>query len=194
MCTEDLTDEDLSAFTASRLIPLGKKTGVRPIAVGEVFRRLICKAIMRVIERDVLCATAPLQVCVGVPSACEATIPSMDRLFRDRNVQGILLIDASNAFNSLNRSAALHNVSRCCPALTQIFQNTYTWPIRLFVANSGEILSEEGTCQGDPLAMAIYAVATVPLIKRLADACPTTTQCWYADDDGAADTLVSLRR
>ena len=116
---------------------------------------------MRVIERDVLCATAPLQVCMGVPSACEAAIHSMDRLFRDRNVQGILLIDASNAFNSLNRSAALHNVSRCCPALTQIFQNTYTWPIRLFVANGGEILSEEGTCQGDPLAMAIYAVATV---------------------------------
>ena len=81
---------------------------------------------MRVIERDVLCATAPLQVCVGVPSACEAAIHSMDRLFRDGNVQGIFLIDASNDFNSLNRSAALHNVSRCCPALLQNFQNTYT--------------------------------------------------------------------
>ena len=126
---------------------------------------------MRVIERDVLCATAPLQVCVGVPFAYKAAILSMDRLFRDFNVQGIFLTDASNAFNSFNRPAALHNVPHCCPALAQIFQNMYIRPIRLFVANSGEILSQEGTCQGNPLKMAIYAVSTIPFIKGLAGAC-----------------------
>ena len=44
--TADLTREDFSAFTAIRLIPLDKKPGVRPIAVGEVFRRIICKSVM----------------------------------------------------------------------------------------------------------------------------------------------------
>ena len=87
--------------------PLGsvfnKKPGVRRIAVGEVFWRIICKAIMKVIERDVLCATAPFQTCVGVPSACEAAVYSMNRLFRQLSVQGILLVDVSNAFNALNR-------------------------------------------------------------------------------------------
>ncbi len=194
LCTADLTGEDLSAFTASRLIPLNKNPGVRPIAVGEVFRRLICKAVMKVIEEDVLLATAPYQVCVGVPSACEAAVHTMDRLFRNPSIEGILLVDASNAFNALNRSAALHNIPRLCPALAQVFTNTYNDPIRLFVSGGGEISSEEGTCQGDPLAMAAYAVAISPMIKRLGQTCPSTTQCWYADDDGAADDLVSLRQ
>ena len=49
-------------------------------------------------------------------------------------------------------------------------------------------------CQGDPLAMAIYAVAIMPMIQHLSRVCPTTTQCWYADDDGASDNLSVLRR
>ena len=80
----------------------------------------------------------------------------MDRLFRQESVQGILLVDASNAFNSLNRAAALHNIPRVCPSMAQVFANTYTKPVRLFV-DGDEILSEEGTCQGDPLAMAAYS-------------------------------------
>ena len=108
-----------------------------------------------------------------------------------RVVQGILLIDTSNAFYSLNRIAALHNIQQTCPALSQVFENTYAKPVRLFV-DGKEILSKEGTCQGDPLAMAAYAVATVPLIKQLERTCPSTTQCWFADDDGAASDLASL--
>ena len=60
MCVSDLTNVDLSAFTATRLIPLDKKPGVRPIAVGEVFRRIICKSVMKVIQYDVLSCTAPV--------------------------------------------------------------------------------------------------------------------------------------
>ena len=75
---EDLTGEDLSAFTAARLIPLDP--GVRPIAVGEVCQRIIRKSVMQVVERDVMCATAPLQMCVGIPSVCEAVVHAMDRL------------------------------------------------------------------------------------------------------------------
>ena len=42
LCIADLSGQDLLAFTAARLIPLDKRPGVRPIAVGEVFRRIIC--------------------------------------------------------------------------------------------------------------------------------------------------------
>lgn len=194
LCTDDLSEVDLSAFTAARLIPLDKRPGVRPIAVGEVVRRIICKAIMKVIERDVVLATAPRQVCVGVPSACEAAVHAMESLFGRPEVEGILLVDASNAFNSMNRAAAKHNISRLCPALSGVFNNTYAKPVRLFVTGGGEITSREGTCQGDPLAMAFYAVAITPLIQQLQNECPSTNQCWYADDDGAADKLVLLRR
>ena len=102
LCITDMTGEDLSVFTAARLIPLDKNPGVRPIAVGEVFRRIICKYIMKVIEQDAFTSTAPLQVCVGMPSACEAAVHVMDTLFRRPFIQSILLVDASNAFNALN--------------------------------------------------------------------------------------------
>ena len=49
------------AFLACRLIPLNKNPGVQPIGVGEVLRRIIGKAIMTVVNSDVLKATgAPL--------------------------------------------------------------------------------------------------------------------------------------
>ena len=50
-------------------------------------------------------------------------------------------------------------------------------------------LSAEGTTQGDPLAMSMYALAVVPLINRLyylAD------QIWYADDASASGTISQL--
>ena len=83
----------------------------------------------------------------------------MSGLFEKPGVEGVLLVDACNAFNSLNRKAALHNIPRICPALAKIFANTYSTPIRLFVSGGGEVLYQEGICQGDPLAVAIYAVA-----------------------------------
>ena len=135
---------------------------------------------MKVIERDILQATVPLQNCIGVSSACKAAIHATDRLFSWPSAQGILLVDASNAFNAINRTAALYNVPHLCPAMAQIMTNTYGKPIRLFFSGGGKILSKEGTCLGDALAMAIYAVAVTPLIRHLQQACPSTTQTMMA--------------
>ena len=38
---------------------------------------------------------------------------------------------ASNAFNSVNRQAALHNISILCPALSMVLHNTYGAPSSL---------------------------------------------------------------
>ena len=57
--------------------------------------------------------------------------------------------------------------------------------------NSGDIiLSEEGITQGDPLAMLMYAIAMIPLIRRLLN--NDVTQVWYADDACACGRLASL--
>ena len=50
----------LSAFTACRLIALDKHPGVRPTGVGEVFQRLLSRAVLCVIRNDVLQAASPL--------------------------------------------------------------------------------------------------------------------------------------
>ena len=148
---------------------------------------------MRIVKHNVLLAKAPLQLCVGVPSACEGAVHAMRRMYENDETEAILMVDASNVFNSQNRTAALHNMQSLCPPLARVFLNTYGKPIRLVVSGGGEVLSRKGTCQGDPLAMAIYAVSTVPLIRQLSDACPEVHQTWYADDDSAAGLVAHLR-
>ena len=57
----------------------------------------------------------------------------------------------------------------------------------MVVAN---ILSSEGTTQGDPLALAIYSVSVTPLITLLQD--PSVAQVRFADDATAGGTLQGL--
>ena len=63
----------------------------------------------------------------------------------------------------------------------------------MFVKGDGEIASTEATTQGDPLAMAMYALAMKPLIDKLRETCPDVHQ-WYADDVTGASTCTGLRR
>ena len=149
---------------------------------------------MQVIERDVRDVVAPTQMCVGVPSACKVASHAIQKAFDHPSTQAVLLVDASNAFNAVNRLAALHNIPRVCPAAGRVFVNTYSHPIKLFLSGGGVLLSQEGTCQGDPLAMAFYALAVCPLIRKLSSACQNTSQVWYADDDAAVGDLQDLRQ
>ena len=179
----------LKAFVACRLIALDKCPGVRPIGVGEVVRRIICKAIANTLSDFIQESAGPLQVCAGHISGCEAAIHAVDQMFSSDESQAVLLVDATNAFNSLNRQVALKNIEKICLPISTILTNTYRDDIHLFI--DGEtLLSQEGTTQGDPLAMAMYALAITPLIDRLYD--ETTKQIWFADDASAVGDLSSL--
>ena len=114
----------------------------------------------------------------------------MRQMFESSETEAIILVDATNAFNSLNRQVALRNIRHLCPPLSKILINTYREDVRLFI--DGEtLLSQEGTTQGDPLAMAMYAIAVNPLIHRLKQ--DTTKQIWFADDATAGGKLNNLR-
>jgi hypothetical protein len=89
------------------LLWLNKNPGVRPIGIGEVSRRIIAKAILKVVGNDVQSAAGPLQTCAGHESDA---VHAMKKIHFNEGTEGILLVDASNAFNSLNRIAALHNI------------------------------------------------------------------------------------
>ena len=130
---------------------------------------------------------AGCQFCAGLEGGCEAAVHCMSSIFERTGAS--LFVDASNAFNSLNCATTLLNVSNVCQALAPILINTYREPVSLFV--NGEILlSTEGTTQGDPLGMAMYAIGVQPLINSLES--PQTQQVWYADDSAAGGNLEDL--
>ena len=181
--------EGLTAFVACRLMALDKCPGVRPIGIGEVVRRILGKAVLATIGNEIQEAAGAMQVCAGHQAGSEAAIHAMRETFEDPNTEAALLVDASNAFNTLNRKMALHNIQKRCPPLAKVLINTYRHDPQLFIGGE-TLLSREGTTQGDPLAMAMYAIATVPLIDRLQQ---QVTQVWFADDATAGGRLLDLR-
>ena len=180
----------LEAYVACRLVPLDKQPGVRPIGIGEVVRRILGKAILQIVGSAVESAVGCLQLCGGQECGVEAAIHAVKTTFDDDHTEGVLFADATNAFNRLNRAVCLRNVQRLCPELAPAVINTYRSPAHLYVG--GEvILSSEGTTQGDPLAMPMYALGTVPLIREAAAA--GAMQSWYADDATSAGALRRMR-
>ena len=171
-----------------RCIPLNKNPGVRPIGVGEIIRRIVGKAIGWVFKSDIQKAAGPLQVSMGVQGGAEAAIHAMKEVFeRDEN-EAVILIDAKNAFNSLNRNVALRNIQYICPPISKILINTYRRRGR-----GEELRSQEGTTQGDNLAMSFYGLATSLLLHKLKLVCERIKQVWPADDVTGAGKIRDLR-
>lgn len=190
--------QNLDAYTARRLLPLEKKPkGVRPIGIGEILNRIIGKCVMQVTQAGVKRAAGNLQVCAGHQAGGEAAIHAMREIFEDPDIEAILLVDAKNAFNNINRDAMLHNISMKCPILSKYVENTYGTPSDLYI-EGGEvghdvIKSEEGTTQGDPVAMAMYAIGLSVLQDNLTYEETKVKSVAYADDYIGAGTLQDLR-
>ena len=74
---------------------------------------------MAVTREDVKLAAGSLQVCVGYQAGGEATIHAMKEIFKDKEVEAAILVDATNAFNSINRGAMLHNIAVKCQEINR---------------------------------------------------------------------------
>ena len=121
LCVEEIHPDCLEEYNAGRLVPLDKGAakdgtpGVRPIGIGEMLKRLIGKLLIHVVKKDITDAAGPLQTCSGLKAGIEAAIHAMRGKFGDDESEGILLVDAENAFNKLNRKTALQNIKVLCP-------------------------------------------------------------------------------
>ena len=80
------------AFLSCCLIPFDKNPGLRLLGVGDVLRRIARKVVLVLKAR------------------IEPSIHSMNMMYEDENTNAILLVDVSNAFNSLNRQSFLHKL------------------------------------------------------------------------------------
>ena len=130
LATSFVDPSSLQAYVSCRLISLDKKPEVRPIGIGEVLRRILGKAVLYLLRDDIQEAAGSLQLCASHECGIEAAIHAMKSVFDDDGKEGLLLADATNAFNCLNREVYLQNIQHICPALSPIAINTYLYRCR----------------------------------------------------------------
>ena len=106
-----------------------KSGGFRPIAIGEVLRRLTSKCLSAHILPLVKQMLPPHQVGVGTKKGAEALVHSLKLLLSNSSIASqskcCLLLDFSNAFNSIDCSVLFQEVRSKIPAFSPWLQCCY---------------------------------------------------------------------
>ena len=129
-----------------------------------------------------------LQVYAGHKSGSKAAVHTMREIFKADETDAALLVDASIATNSLNRTAALHNIRVLCPTIAIYAINIYRAPSRLLVIRGNELESSGVQRKGS-----LYPVSLQPLITRLSTS-SSAKQCWYAVDATGSGSLGDVKK
>jgi hypothetical protein len=159
-----------SILVSGTLVPILKKDGgIRPIVVGEVFRRLISKLCVSAVSNVATEYLEPLQLGVGVQGGCEAVLHSFNRSIRNPNLDQdsiLSLVDFKNAFNEVNRNYFLHEVQLKYPKIYPWVVFCYSIEAPLFFENH-IISASTGVQQGDPLGPLLFSLVLHPLLLEI---------------------------
>ena len=147
--------------------------------------------------RDIISSVHSLQVCAGHEAGCEAAIHAVHTIFENKSTEEVLLVDAVNTFNFVNRELFLISIFITFPALATYVRNCHIILSRMLVVGGFKISSSEGTTQIDSTPMTIYKVAIIPLIlviNEVVSSTPdnTSKMVVYADDITARDNIQDL--
>ena len=171
-------------FGATLLAIAKKQGGIRPIAVGYVWRRLAAKVACSHVKDACTSLLAPRQLGFGVSGGAEAAVRAARR-FLDNMQRGqlFLKIDFKNAFNTLRRDAILEAIEKHFPELLPFAASTISSPSDL---QFGEfvLLSEEGAQQGDPLGPLYFCL----VFKEQLESLQSELVLGYLDDVAVGDT------
>lgn len=156
--------ESASTLAGARLIAIGKTGGgVRPIAIGELFRRIAGKLLVQRYQPDASRILLPHQIGVGVRSAAEGLIHKVDSwMQRAPPDHGLLQLDFSNAYNTLSRTQMLKAVATHCPLFYHYADACYGNAATLF-GPGFTVEGEQGIHQGCPCGPLFFAVSTLSL-------------------------------
>lgn len=169
------------------LYPLRKRDGgVRPVAVGEVLRRLVAKCFCARFKGRVEAVFVEAgQVGVGVKGGAEAAVIAVrEALRRGDGRLWALKLDLENAFNTVDREVVLKRVREVFPEVESWYRLCYGSPAKLFC--EGEVLpfgSAQGVQQGDPLGPLLFALGLLGTCRALKEKLRAgVLSVWYLDD------------
>jgi hypothetical protein len=169
-------------FCGARLIALRKDDGdVRPIAIGEILRRLVAKVLLN-ISPEVVSVVGLHQFGLA-PLGSEQIIHSLRSMIHNSTDESlrIHLVDWKNAFNSIDRHALLQRVAEETPTLLPFVAYCYCNPSSLLFEHH-VIASASGVQQGDPLGPLLFCIGLAPLLEAIITEIPEATSKWYLDD------------
>ena len=170
-------------FCGARIVGLQKEpSGVRPVAIGEVLRRLAGKCLVNRSHDEVLERLLPHQMGVGVPNAAEI-IAHAARAWAAgaRADESLIMVDFANAFNTLDRQKMLEAIAVEAPVFLPYANYCYgaETPLR---GKDFQLWSSEGTQQGDCCGPLFFSVTLQRLLRTC---CPQSSDAWnrwYLDD------------
>lgn len=171
------------------LIPFRKKkdgSGIRPIVVSEVFRRLTSKCFTCKYRAQMVDFLGQHQVGVGTPNGSERVVHAL-RKFIEVNGQeegwGLLQVDITNAFNTINRSSFLSAVSANFPSISSYVHAAYGRESLLYTS-SGHVVCAQGVQQGDPLGPFLFSAGLASILATAHSQVPIPDFCSFFLDDG----------
>jgi hypothetical protein len=171
---------------------------VRPIAAGNIFRRLASKCVCFLLHARIRALFGDLQVGVACRGGAEQVVHSM-RLALEANWARpdfmVLKVDFSNAFNSVDRQVMLEQCHQHFPELLPWVQWCYGGQPFLFFGDSFSLNSCVGVQQGDPLGPLLFCLVLHVLVQRISKFCPgLLLHKWYLDDGSMAGSSEQVLR
>ena len=195
-------------WTASRLVALRKPNGkIRPIAVGDVWLRLLGKCVAKGKAADAGDKLAPLNLGVGIPGGAEIVVHAANlyaRLLRSRDAGSIplavdedplclLATDFSNAFNTLSRREMADAIKERFPDLLPFFNWSYGHAADLRLGTGFLVCSSStGVRQGDPLGPLFFCLGIQRVLEEMARDHPDVHFMFYLDDGTLFGTRSKL--
>lgn len=172
------------------LIALKKKDGdIRPIAIGNAFRRLAAKIACNKVSLKVGKHLFPKQVGFAVRGGCEAAVHAARKFISSISCprKVMLKIDLANAFNSLERDAILNAIKYKVPELFPLMWQSYAQP-SILLYGSRIIESVVGCQQGDPLGPLGFCLTIHPLVQMI----KSEFNVFYIDDGTIGDDYETV--
>ena len=150
---EGKINENILPFIyGASLCALNKKDGgLRPISIGNTFRRLTAKLACSSIREPIGEYLRPKQLGFATRGGCEAAIhASRSYLYRNKGHRIVFFkIDFRNAFNTIERDIMLQEIKEKTPGIFPFLWQCYSANTHLFFGND-IISSQVGAQQGDP--------------------------------------------